>query len=124
MATIWGVLARPFIKDVLALANTPREDTAYIVFGVRWTPESSSVVVGLKRQFDDATLQDAIGRGRVQPTPRFTYYPLSFEGKQVGVLQIPVASDGPYTPIKGFPNAPSRCHLLSSRHPERSCDRH
>ncbi|MDE2823135.1 MAG: hypothetical protein OXK79_06480, partial [Chloroflexota bacterium] len=34
---------------------------------------------------------------------RFTYYPLSFEGKQVGVLQIPVASDGPYTPIKDFP---------------------
>ena len=84
------------------MANTPREHTAHIVFGVRWTPESSSEVVGLKHQLDDAMLQDAIGRGRVQPTPRFTYYPLSFKGKQVGVLQIPVGSGGPYTPIKDF----------------------
>ena len=34
-----------FLKDVLAIANTPREHTAHIVFGVRWTPESSSTVL-------------------------------------------------------------------------------
>ena len=88
-----------FIKDVLAMANTPREHTAHIVFGVRWTPESGSTVVGLEHQLDDVELQHALGENLVQPIPRFTYTPLRFEGKQVGVLEIPVGRDGPYVPI-------------------------
>ena len=91
-----------FIKDVLAMANTPRHHAAHIVFGVRWTPESGTTVVGLKHQLDDAMLQDALGRGRVQPVPRFTYSPLECQGKQVGVLEIPASKDGPYSPIKDF----------------------
>jgi hypothetical protein len=91
-----------FIKDVLAMANTPRERPAHIVLGVRWTPEAGSTVVGLARQYDDVKFQDALGHGRVQPNPRFTYTPLEFAGMQVGVLQIPVADDGPYTPVKDF----------------------
>jgi len=91
-----------FIKDLLAMANTPRQDTAHIVFGVRWTPESGSTVVGLREQLDDARLQDALGHGRVQPHPRFTYTPLEFEGKRLGVLEVPVSSDGPYTPVKDY----------------------
>jgi predicted HTH transcriptional regulator len=91
-----------FIKDVLAMANTPREQAAHIVFGVSWTPEAGSTVVGLDRQFDDSKLQDAFGRDRVQPNPRFTYTPLDYEGKLVGVLEIPVGEDGPYTPVKDF----------------------
>ena len=74
-----------FIKDLLAMANTPRDLPAHIIFGVRWTPESGSVVVGLKHQLDDAELQNALGHNRVQPNPRFSYTPLEFEGKQVGI---------------------------------------
>ena len=88
-----------FIKDVLAMANTPREQSAHIIFGVRWTPESGSTVVGLKDQLDDAQLQDLLGPKRVQPNPRFIYTPLEFDGKQVGILEIPVGTGGPYTPI-------------------------
>ena len=91
-----------FIKDVLAMANTPREQPAHIVFGVRWTPQSGSTVVGLARQLDDAELQSRIGPSRVQPVPRFTYSPFEFEGKQVGILEIPVGQDGPYTAINDF----------------------
>ena len=89
-----------FIKDVLAMANTPREQPAHIVFGVRWTPESGSTVVGLEHQLDDVELQHAFGEDRVHPIPGFTYIPLRFRGKQVGVLEIPVGKDGPYMPIK------------------------
>lgn len=39
-----------FVKDVLAMANTPRGTSAHIVLGVSWTPEAGSVVVGLDRQ--------------------------------------------------------------------------
>lgn len=91
-----------FIKDVLAMANTPREQSAHVVLGVRWTAESGSAVVGLRRQYDDVEFQAAIGNGRCQPNPRFTYTPLEFQGMQVGVLDIPVADDGPYTATKDF----------------------
>jgi predicted HTH transcriptional regulator len=93
------VARNAFVKDVLAMANSPRDHASHIVFGVRWAPESGSTVVGLTRQLDDTELQDAVGHGRVQPNPRFTYRPITFEGKQVGVLEIPVGSDGPYTPV-------------------------
>ena len=93
-----------FIKDVLAMANTPRDQPAHIVFGVRWTPESGSTVMGLERQLDDVELQQAFGQDRVHPIPIFTYTPLRFEGKQVGVLEIPVREDGPYMPVKDQDN--------------------
>ena len=81
------------------MANTPRDDAAHIVFGVRWEPDAGCTVLGLKNQLDDAMLQDQIRSGHVQPIPRFTYSPFEFEGKQVGVLEVPVATDGPYTPV-------------------------
>ena len=88
-----------FIKDLVALANTPREQSAHIIFGVRWTPNTGSTVVGLECQFDDAELQKALGHW-VQPNPRFTYTPFEFDGKQVGVLEVPLETNGPYTPTK------------------------
>lgn len=94
-----------FLKDVLSMANTPRKQPAHIVLGVRWTPESGSTVTGLARQYDDVEFQDAFGKqDKVQPNPRFTYFPLKFEGMQVGVLNIPVSREGPHTPVKDYDN--------------------
>ena len=87
-----------FVKDVLAMSNTPRPCSAFIVFGVDWSPEKGSFVLGLTKQFDDAELQDQFPV-TIQPRPRFTYYPLQCEGKQVGVLEIPVSNAGPFTAI-------------------------
>ena len=70
-----------FIKDLIAMANTPRDQSAHIIFGVRWTPKEDSTVVGLKQQFDDAELQRALGN-RVQPNPRFIYTPLRLTGNR------------------------------------------
>ena len=90
-----------FVKDVLAMANTPREQSAYIVFGVQSGPrtENENVVVGLQHQIDDADLQNQFPKNRIQPVPRFTYFGFRFDGKQVGVLEIPIGKDGPYVPI-------------------------
>ena len=84
------------------MANTPRERPAHIVLGVRWTPESGSIVVGLQSQFDDAQLQDAFGQDRAQPVPRFTFTPIELEGKQVGVIEIYVEKNGPFLALKDF----------------------
>ena len=86
-------------KDILAMSNTPRDDAAHIVFGVRWAPESGSTVLGVNRQLDDAQLQDAFRQTKIHPLPRFTYTPFEFEGRQVGVLEIPANDDGPFTPL-------------------------
>lgn len=91
-----------FIKDILAMANTPRDGEAHIVLGVRWTPQSGAKVVGLEMQLDDAEFQSALGEGRVQPRPRFIYEPLEEEGKQVGILTISPSVDGPYTALKDY----------------------
>lgn len=88
-----------FVKDVLAMANTPREQSAHIVFGVKSRPETENVVVGFQYQIDDADLQNQFPRNQIQPAPRFTYFGFLFDGKQVGVLEIPVGKDGPYVPI-------------------------
>ena len=87
-----------FVKDVLAMANTPRPGSAFIVFGVDWSPENGSVIVGLDNQFDDAELQDQFP-STIQPRPRFTYYPLQCDGKQIGILEIPVSDAGPFTAV-------------------------
>ena len=89
-------------KDILAMSNTPRDRASHIVFGVRWTPESGSTVLGLNRQLDDAQLQDAFRQTKIHPSPRFTYTPLEFQGKQVGVLEIPINDGGPFTPVVDF----------------------
>ena len=91
-----------FIKDVVAMANTPREWPSHIVLGVRWKPESGCTIVGLEHQLDDAQLQDALGQDRVQPIPQIIYKPIEFEGKQVGILEILIGKDGPYIPVKDF----------------------
>ena len=66
------------------------------MFGVDWSPENGSFVVGLDKQFDDADLQDQFPV-TIHPRPKFTYYPLRCDGKQVGVLEIPVSDTGPFT---------------------------
>lgn len=91
-----------FIKDILAMANTPREGDAHIVLGVRWTPEGGAEVVGLANQLDDVQFQSALGEGRVQPRPRFVYEPMEYAGKLLGVLTIRRGSDGPYTSLKDY----------------------
>lgn len=96
-----------FLKDLLAFANTPRSTPAKIVFGVRWTPETGSTVIGLSQQLDDADFQSAVSDGRVQPRPKFRYIPYNYDDKHVGVLEIDPDRAGPYTPIKDYPDPPS-----------------
>ena len=88
-----------FVKDVLALANTPRDGSAFIVFGIDWSASTGSVVVGLGRQLDDAELQSQFPTAKIDPRPRFTYHPLQVQGKQIGVLEVPITQGGPFTAI-------------------------
>jgi hypothetical protein len=92
-----------FTKDLLSMANTPRDGDAHIVLGVRWSAADGSEIIGLSSQRDDALYQDAISSNRVSPRPKFYYTPLNVGGHQVGVVSIPRQGDGPFTPTGDYP---------------------
>lgn len=93
-----------FIKDILSMANTPRDGDAHIVLGVGWCAATGSTVTGLTAPRDDATYQDVVSDNKVSPRPQFRYTPLILEDRPVGVISIPCQRGGPFTPTSDFPN--------------------
>jgi hypothetical protein len=79
-----------FIKDVICLANTPRDEPAYIVFGVDHTPDTGPSPTGLPAQIDGVRVLDQLGDTVVQPRLTVCYIPVFMEGNHFGILEIPV----------------------------------
>ncbi len=101
-----------FIKDVICMANTPREEPSYILLGVKKRNDGTSELWGLDRYLDDADLQ-AQFPARVQPVPELTYEVFPYEGKDFGIITIPPRRIGPCLPIKDFPGpSEGRSHTV------------
>jgi len=88
------------LKDVLSLANTPREGSAYLILGVRWTAESGAQVVGINHHCDESEFRGVLRPDLINPIPRVIYHSLQDQGKPIGVLEIPVDRTGPFTLLK------------------------
>src|SRR5258708_36706946 len=67
-----------FIKDILSMANTPREETSYIIIGVKKNVNGSYELKGLDKYIDEATLQSQFTE-RVYPIPIFSYSTISYK---------------------------------------------
>ena len=78
-----------FIKDILAMANTPRPGPAYIVLGVCEESGRATEVTGVTGHPDEAKL-GTIVNGRVSPSPRFSYRQIRYSGVELGLIEIPV----------------------------------
>lgn len=91
-----------FVKDILCMANTPREQTAYVVLGVKKLPDGTNDLWGLTAHVDDADLQSIV-REHAFPVPRFGYETALHEGKQFGIISIPIQHHGPFLPIGDHP---------------------
>lgn len=91
-------LKSEFIKDILAMANTPRQESAYIVIGVKALPDGTKQHIGVKTHPDDADLQDklAIAKAKIQPRPTFVYQSVMLDGISYGVIELPPVKSGPY----------------------------
>ena len=76
------------LKDVLAFANTPRQDAAYILIGVEERRGMRSEVVGVSAHLDDAKLQQFVNHKTVRPVT-FCYLEARHDGLRIGVLRIP-----------------------------------
>ena len=78
-----------FIKDVVAMANTPRSGAGYILVGVQERSGKPIAVIGVTDHPDEAALGSIVA-GKVHPTPRFAYRQLQYHGVQLGLIEIPV----------------------------------
>jgi hypothetical protein len=85
-----------FIKDILSMANTPREGSAFIIIGVKLHANGNRDYLGVTSHTDDSDLQDKLKLARVEPKPEFTYQPMMLDGKSYGIIEIPLKRDGPY----------------------------
>ncbi|WP_434605631.1 RNA-binding domain-containing protein [Pseudomonas sp. R1-7] len=84
-----------FAKDIISMANTPRDHTAFIVIGVEAKKNGDRILRGISEHEDDNTLQQKL-ESLVYPHPKFRYIEVSYQGQQFGVIEIPVD-----TPIQG-----------------------
>jgi hypothetical protein len=82
------------LKDILAFANTWRRTDTYILIGVMEVKGGQNQVVGISNHLDSTSLQQFVNN-KVQKPIAFSYIPYEFEGKQVGIIHIPI-QDRPF----------------------------
>ena len=86
------------LKDVLAMANAFRHETAYILIGVGQQPDGSGQIVGNKKDkvIDDAKLQQFINE-KTNRVVVFSSYAVEIDSaKIIQVIEIPVQPERPY----------------------------
>ena len=83
------------LKDILALTNSWRRTTAYILIGVEEVKGGRSNVVGVNRHLDDASLHQFVN-GKTQRPVEFSYEVISVEQTTIGAIEIPIQSRPTY----------------------------
>ena len=96
------------------MANTPRNELSHIILGVKKYPGGSFDLVGLDGHADEADLQSQF-TDRVHPIPRFRYDPVSYGGKEYGLITISPDRLGPCLPTKDYGNVLRQHHLYFRR---------
>lgn len=76
------------LKDILAIANSWRDGTGYILLGFKDQRPHPAEVVGIQDNIDDSRIQQFVN-SKVKPKLTFRYEEHLFEGKTIGVIMIP-----------------------------------
>jgi len=104
-----------FVKDIISMYNTPRDDPSYIVLGVEKHLDGSYTLKGVTNHVDDAELQDKLSPC-VYPAPKFSYEPVQWQGMQFAVIVIPPSREtGPCLPVRDVGGQVLRQHQLYIR---------
>jgi len=77
------------LKDILAFANSWRNSNAYILTGVKENRGGRAEVLGVDKHIISNNLQQFVD-GKTNKPLLFSYEPFEFEGKQIGVITIPI----------------------------------
>lgn len=84
-----------FVKDILSMANTERDKSAFIIIGVSQKDKYKNFE-NIDTGIDDNPFQTLI-RSCVEPiVTQFLYYTFPYKGYTLGVFEIPRTSGGPY----------------------------
>ena len=86
-----------FIKDIVAMANTPRSGPAYILVGVHERSGRATETPGVSDHPDEAEL-GRIAAARVEPAPRFSYRQVLHKQLPIGLIEIPCDQPVPVMP--------------------------
>lgn len=76
------------LKDILAIANSWRESTGYILLGFKDQRPNPAEVVGIHDSIDDSRIQQFVN-SKVKPQLTFSYEEHLYEGKTIGIISIP-----------------------------------
>ncbi len=90
------------IKDVICLANTPRQVTSFILLGVERKSDGSTSIEGVTEIIDDEIIQSQFSE-KVYPLPKFAYYTVDYRGFKLSVIEVPPTKIGPIMPVKDYP---------------------
>ncbi|MXY68671.1 MAG: ATP-binding protein [Acidobacteriia bacterium] len=88
---------RDFAKDLASLANTPREEEAYIVLGVKKRRDGSFQLWGTEEAQDDADLQ-SVASSLLESIPRFIHQAVPYGGVVLGLITIFTGQETPIVP--------------------------
>ena len=109
-----------FVHDLLCMANTPRDQSAYIVIGVVDDNGRAGEVLGTSDYPDPARLQDIVNSRTDKPLP-FSYREVRYLGVTVGLFEIPV--DRNSVPILAKANSGSlKSGVIYSRRSAQNCE--
>ena len=79
------------------MANTPREEDAHIVIGVKKRLDGSFELLGVDELIDDADLQN-VAASYLEPVPRFSFQPIGYRNVLLGLVTIPANQEYPVSP--------------------------
>ena len=88
LSTEWGRFA--LVKDVVCMANTPRDHASYIILGVECPPFGKCIVHGVESHPDDELLHSQFTE-RVYPIPSFRYLKCDIGEKTLGVIKLEIS---------------------------------
>ena len=90
-----------FVKDILTMANTPRNESAYIVIGVAEENGRPTRIVGTLEHIDPSEV-DRKMQNRVNAVPSVEYHVAQYKGHEIGIYEIKIDQRGPFVPSRDF----------------------
>lgn len=78
-----------FVKDVISFTNTIREESAFIIFGIKELEDNTKEKLGISKNIDDGIFQDKI-KNKLYPIPKFKYFTQKVNGMTFGIMEFPV----------------------------------
>ena len=90
-----------FIKDILTMANTPRNESAYIVIGVAEDKGRPTQIVGTHEHIDPSEVDRKL-QNRISAVPSVEYHVAQCGGHEIGIYEIKIDHRGPFTPYRDF----------------------